>query len=186
MPIPAIHPEDPDDDWVVEEQGRAVRVRYLTGALLVLALVGGGFWGGVVAEKHHGNGSTAASALASRFAALRTGAGAGTGATGAGNGLGGGGFGAGGGVTAGTVIDVQGDVLDLSDASGNIIKVTVGPSVPVTRSAKTTLSALQVGDTVVITGSAGDPTAVRASAPGAGGFGRAGGGGGTALGGSGG
>jgi tripartite-type tricarboxylate transporter receptor subunit TctC len=50
--------------------------------------------------------------------------------------------------------------------------VTVGPSAIVTRTAKSSVSGLQIGDTVVITGSAGSggdisATAVRATAPGA-------------------
>jgi hypothetical protein len=82
----AIHPEDPDDEWVVEQTGRSLRVRYLTGVLVLLVAIGGGFWGGVVSEKHHGSGtvaSGAASALASRFAAAARGAsGTGTGGRG--------------------------------------------------------------------------------------------------------
>ncbi|MDE3202714.1 MAG: hypothetical protein KGQ66_00665 [Acidobacteriota bacterium] len=164
-----IHPEDPDDEWVTRENtGRSFRVRYLTAGLLVLGLLGGGFWGGVVAEKHHGSGtSSALSALASRFAAAR-GGGAGTG--GAGGGLGGFG-GAGGAATAGTVIDVQGDVVDISDSAGNIVKVTVGPATRVTRTATTPVSGLQIGDTVIVSGTTGaggtvQATAVRASAAG--------------------
>ncbi len=164
-----IHPEDPDDEWATPANtGRAFRVRYLTGGLLALALLGGGFWGGVVAEKHHGSGSSSTlSALASRFAAARAAATGGS-STFAGAGLGG----AGGALTTGTVIDVRGDVLDISDSSGNIVKITVGPSARVTRNATTPLSGVKIGDTVVVAGSKGSggtvqATAVRASAPGA-------------------
>lgn len=170
---PSIHPEDPDDEWATAvNSGRAVRVRLLTAGLLLLLVLAGGFWGGVVAEKHHGSGSNSSlSALASRFAGARAGAGGGAGASGF-SALGGGA------VTTGTVIDVQGDVVDISDASGNIVKVRVGPSTTVTRTVKTAPSGLQVGDTVVVAGAAGSggtvsATAVRASAQGvsAGGFG---------------
>ena len=171
----SIHPEDPDDEWVTAvNSGRAVRVRIATGALVLLLVLAGGFWGGVVAEKHHGSGSSNLSGLASRFAAARSAAGGAAGASGF-SGLGG----AGGAVTTGTVIDVQGNVVDISDSSGNIVKVQVGPSTTVTRTAKTTAGGLQVGDTVVVTGSTGSggtvsATAVRASAQGViagGGFG---------------
>ena len=170
-----IHPEDSDDEWLTEvNTGRSFRVRAVTGALVVLVVLAGGFWGGVVAEKHHGSGSTS-SALASRLAALRAGA---TGATGTGTG-GTGGFGGGAGAaTTGTVIDVQGNVVDISDSSGNIVKVTIGPSTTVTRTAKSDAAGLQVGDTIVVTGASGsggtvNATAVRATAQGvtAGGFG---------------
>lgn len=179
-PTREIHPEDADDEWLTAvNTGRSFRVRLVTGALVILLVLGGGFWGGVVAEKHHGSGSTS-SALASRLAALRAGA---TGSAGTGTGSGTGtGAGATGAATTGTVIDVQGDVVDISDSSGNIVKVTIGPSTTVTRTAKSSASGLQVGDTVVVTGSSGsggsvNATAVRASAQGvtAGGFGGRGG-----------
>ncbi|HWE55652.1 MAG TPA: hypothetical protein VG435_09070 [Acidimicrobiales bacterium] len=190
VPLPdiPIHAEDPDDEWqTAVNTGHAFRIRYLTAGLLTLAILGGGFWGGVVAEKHHGTGSSSAASLLSRFAAARgtaTGAGTlrGTGATG-GTGAGGAG-GAAGGVTAGTVIDVSGTTLEISDTSGNIVKVTVPSTATVTRTSKSALSGLQIGDTVIVSGATGaggsvTATAVRASAQGvsAGGGGFAGGGG---------
>jgi tripartite-type tricarboxylate transporter receptor subunit TctC len=77
-------------------------------------------------------------------------------------------------------------VLDISDSSGNIVKITVGPSATVTRTAKSSVSGLQVGDTVTVTGSSGaggtiNATAVRATAQGT----TAGGGGFPGFGGSG-
>lgn len=162
----SIHPEDPDDEWATTvNRGRAVRVRLLTGALVLLLVLAGGFWGGVVAEKHHGSGTTTAAALASRIAAARAAAGTG------GTGFAAGGGGTTAGLTTGTVIDVQGNVIDVSDSSGNIVKVRVGPSTSVTRTAKSTASGLQIGDTVVVTGSSGSggsvsATVVRASAQG--------------------
>jgi hypothetical protein len=169
--IPPIHPEDPDDEWVTAtDSGRSVRVQLVTGALLLLCVLGGGFWGGVVAEKHHGTGTTAASSLASRFAAAR--------ATGAGSG-----FTFGGGAAAaaatGTVIDVSGDTIDVTDTNGNLVKVIVGPTATVTRTAASSPSGLQVGDSVIVTGTPAangtvSATAVRATAQGvAAGTGRA-------------
>ena len=160
-----IHAEDPDDEWVTAtNSGRAVRVRLLTGGLILLGVLAGGFWGGVVAEKHHGSGSTAAASAAGRFAAAARAAAAG-----------GGGFalGGGGGFTTGTVINVQGDELDISDSNGNIVKVRVGSTTTVTRTAKSSLSGLQIGDTVVVVGSSGtggtiSATSVRATSAGTG------------------
>lgn len=166
-----LHPEDPDDEWqTASNPGRVVRVRMATGALVLLAVLAGGFWGGVVAEKHHGSGT--ASSAASRLAAFAAAARAGGGGGAFGGGAGGAGF------TSGTVIDVQGDVVDISDSSGKIVKVTVGPSTTVTRTAAVKPAGLQIGDTVIVTGPPGAPTAVRATAQGV----RAGGGGGGGFG----
>jgi hypothetical protein len=175
----AIHPEDPDDEWVVDDSKGGIRVRTITAGLVALALLGGGFWGGVVAEKHHGTGSSGSS-LAGELAALRaaraatgTGTGSGRGTAGAGAGSGfPSGFGASGAATRGTVIGVQGDVLEISDPSGNIVKVSVPSTAPVTRTAASSLAGLQIGDTVVVIGSTGangtvSAIAVRATAQGA-------------------
>jgi hypothetical protein len=161
----SIHPEDLDDEWAVNEAKPGIRLRWLTAALLVLAALGGGFWGGVVAERHHGSGSNAAtSSLASRFAAARAAAGRVGGATGAG-GLGFAGTGGFGGTpaTSGTVVGVSGNVLYVSDSAGNLVKVDVGAATTVTRTAQTPLSGLQVGDTVVVSGSSGPGGTVNAT-----------------------
>lgn len=152
---PAIHPEDPDDEWVTPaNSGRVFRVRYLTGGLLLLAAISGGFWGGVVAEKHHGNGTPATAARANRFAAAR--------------GSGAGAFGrparSSGAATAGLVIDVSGTTLTISDANGNIVRVTLGPATPITRTANVGPSGLQIGDTVVVTGTTAGSGSVTATA----------------------
>jgi len=180
VPVIAIHPDDPDDEWALPEASKALRVRYLTGVLVLVLALGGGFWGGVVAERHHATStSSAASALASRFAALRAGGG-GFGAGGAGFA---GGFSAAGGTggstaggsaaspaASGTVIDVAGNVVEISNAAGKIVKVDVGPSATVTLTSKSSLAGLKIGDTVVVSGTDGaqgtvDATAVRATAP---------------------
>jgi hypothetical protein len=184
---PLIHPDDPDDDWeTVSPTGRGLRVRAVTGSLVALAVLAGGFWGGVVAEKHYGSRSatTSASALAARFAAAR--GAAGTGATGF-SGFGGGA----GAATSGIVTGVVGDILYVTNSSGTLVKVTVGPSATITRTGKSSLSGLQTGDTVIVSGTTASngivsATSVRATAQGvsatgtggfgAGGFGAGGGG----------
>jgi hypothetical protein len=162
--LPAgLHPEDPDDEWAVTP-ARGFRVRAATGALILLVVLAGGFWGGALAEKHHGTGTS--STLASLRAAARSGAlGRGTagatGTAGGGAGFGAGGFGAGGtgfggaggAATTGTVIGEQGNTLYVSDANGNIVKVVVGKQTTVTRTGPATLSGLKNGDTVVVSGS---------------------------------
>ena len=173
IPPIAIRPDDPDDEWAMPESGKVLRVRYFTGILLMLLALGGGFWGGVVAEKHHGTGaSTTTSAFASRIAALRaagataggfggaaTAGGGGSGSTtgGAARGIGAGGAPAGTATptTSGTVIDVSGDLLEISDSQGQIVKITVGPAATVSIASKASLSGLTIGDTVVVAGSRG-------------------------------
>jgi hypothetical protein len=199
--VDLLHPEDLDDEWPVEAPKRGLRLRIPTAALVGLLILAGGFWGGAVAEKHHsgssGGTSSLAAALAQRFGA--NGATGGTGRAGTGTGAAAGGFlgGAGGGsATAGIVTGVQGNTLYVTDASGNLVKVTVGPSVSVTRTASTPLAGLQTGDTVVVSGTKAangtiTATAVRdvakgTSVGGGGGTGGAGGGFGGAGGGTGG
>jgi hypothetical protein len=51
------------------------------------------------------------------------------------------------------VTGVQGDILYVTDSTGALVKVVVGSSVPVSRTAKSSLTGLQTGDTVVVQGS---------------------------------
>jgi hypothetical protein len=179
----AIHPDDPDDDWSTGQTRKGLRLHAPTAVLLGLIVLAGGFWGGAVAEKHHSgspSSSSASSALANLRAAARGAAGSGAGAsglggtgaggTGAGGGLGAGG-GAAGAATAGIVTGVEGNILYVTDAAGNLVKVAVGPTATVTRTAKSSLTGLQTGDTVVVQGTTGTggtvtATSVRATAQG--------------------
>jgi hypothetical protein len=196
-----IHPEDPDDEWSSTPVRSGLRLGAPTAVLLTLVVLAGGFWGGALAEKHHGGSSSASSALsaiASRLAAARSGAGSGSGAAGAGAFAGAGGFGAAtSSAASGIVTGVQGNILYVTDSTGALIKVVVSPSVPVTRTAKSRLTGLQTGDTVVVQGTKASnrqvtATSVRATGQGvttgagggAGGF--SGGGGAAARGGGGG
>ncbi len=59
----------------------------------------------------------------------------------------------------------------MTDAAGNLVKVAVGPTATVTRTAKSSLTGLQTGDTVVVQGTTGaggtvTATSVRATAQG--------------------
>jgi hypothetical protein len=160
-----IHPDDPDDEWATGPTRSGIRLHAPTAVLLSLIVLAGGFWGGAVAEKHHSgssSGSNALSALASRFAAARSTTGT-SGATGFG-GRGAASTGtATGSATAGIVTEVQGNTLYVTDASGNLVKVTVSPSATVTRTAKSSLAGLQTGDTVVVQGTTGAGGSVTAT-----------------------
>jgi hypothetical protein len=182
---------DDEEDWIpVDRRRKGLRVAVPTLVLALLVAAAGAFWGGAALEKHHAKTSTtstaaaALAALASRFGGT-TGSGTSTSAGGAGTG---GAAGAGANATRGTLTDIQGSTIYLTDANGNLVKVTVTPSTTVSRSAKGSLGQLTIGDTVIVLGSkAADgsisATSVIASAPGVtatGGFrGLGGGGGGT-------
>ncbi len=160
-------PDEDEEDWMASPAAPGMRLRVPTVILLALGLVAAGFWTGAVVQKH--NGTTTSPAVGALAARLRAGGfgRAGAGAAGAGGvGLGGAGL------TRGTVIDVAGDTVSVSDAaSGAIDKVQIGASTTITRSSKGGTGNLQVGDTVVVRGSAGaggviDATAIVASAQG--------------------
>jgi hypothetical protein len=162
-----IHPEDADDEWPQQQTRRGIRLPVLTATIIGLAVLAAGFWGGAAVEKHHASSassstSSALSSLASRFAAAR---GSGTG------GFAGGGAGAGS-ATAGFVTGVQGNTLYVTDSTGKLVKVEVGQSANVARTAKSSLAGLQTGDTVIVQGTSGKSgtvtaTSIRATAAGA-------------------
>jgi hypothetical protein len=204
-PALAYEPDGEDGGWLdePEELPRRPRRRLLAPipiALLIVLLTACGFIGGVLVEKGQGSSGsssgTGASALASRFAALRGGgAGAksgasGSGATAAGGLFGGSGgssgaAGTGAGATTGQVAYVQGSTLYVTTAEGNTVKVDTSPASTVTKTVKADVSSIHPGETVLVTGAAGTNGAVSAESirVGAGGggalaglFGRSGGG----------
>jgi len=139
--VPSSEPED----WPARGPAKGIRLAWPLAVLFVLLIAGGGIWGGAALQRSQGTStgtSSIASAFASRFAGTR-----GSGATGA--------RGFGGGTTAaatGTVTEVKGTTLYVTNASGNLVEVTLTPSTTVTRNAKTSLSGLAPGDTVVVQG----------------------------------
>jgi hypothetical protein len=160
---------DDDDEWPDRGPRKGIRMSVPTVAGLALLIALGGIWGGAALQRSHGTSSgssTGASSLASLFrsrggaASLFGGTGTGTGAAGA---LGG--------ATTGTVTEVTGSTLYVTNASGDLVKVTVGPTATVDRNASSSLGALQVGDTVVVEGTKaanGSVAATSVSATGAG------------------
>ncbi|MFE9429066.1 hypothetical protein ACFYNO_39660 [Kitasatospora sp. NPDC006697] len=165
---------------------------------LVLAggvIAAGAFAGGAWYQKNHGgptanSGRSAVAAAAQRAQAQGGGRGGRTGGTGTGTGGGQSGF------TRGTVKLVDGSTVYLTDANGNIVKVTTGGSTKVSVSQDGKVSDLQPGQTVTVVGTpdgSGGYTASQLTEGGsaaAGGFGGGGfggggfGGGGTAGGGT--
>jgi hypothetical protein len=160
IPDDDIHPDDPDDEWVQQSKRRGVRLPAITAAMLGLAVLAAGFWGGAALEKHHASSSaSSSSAISSLINRFRSAGGL----SGAGAGAGAGAGGAGGGATAGIVTAVEGNILYVTNASGNLVKVQVGPSATVTRTAKSSLGGLQTGDTVIVQGTSGPSGTVTAT-----------------------
>lgn len=163
-------------DPIEEELPRRPRRRLLGvgGNPLALALIGVlltacGFIGGVLIEKGQSSstssGSGAAGGLASRFAALRSGASSATpSARGASAGaaaaslFGGGGAGA----TVGQVAYTAGHTLYVTDSEGNTVKVTTSSASTVTKTVKADVKAIRPGETVIVTGSANANGTVKA------------------------
>ena len=149
-----LHSDDSDDEWFTQTPHRGINLRLPTAALLALAVLAGGFWGGALAEKHHESGS-AISATTAALLNKKAGRGATTGANAGTSPLNGGVGAAAGPVTTGLLTGVEGRTLYLTDASGNLVKVDVGSSASITRSVSSSLAGLQTGDTVVVRGTTG-------------------------------
>jgi hypothetical protein len=179
---------DPDaDEDAVPARPRRRLLTPVTGGLVAVILVAGGFVGGVEVQKRQGSGS-AASGLPAGVAARLAGGG-----SGAGGGAAGAGSGAASSATVGTVANVKGSTLYVTGTDGTTVKVRTRSSSKVTRNAASTPGAVHPGDTVVVQGdraASGTITAtsvtatakgVSAGGPGAGAF-RGAGGSGTAAG----
>jgi hypothetical protein len=141
----------------------------VTGGLVAVVLLAGGFLGGVEVQKRQGSGASAAAGGAGApFAArLAAGGGGGAGAGGAAGGGGGAGGaagqaggqsgrsgaagGAGASATVGTVANVKGSTLYVTGADGTV-KVKTDDTSKVTRNASSSASAVHPGDTVVVQG----------------------------------
>ncbi|MFF4104757.1 hypothetical protein [Streptomyces sp. NPDC001903] len=179
--------EPPDTRDISAELAAPPRPRlpWLTLVLSGGVVAGLAFTGGVLVEKGHLRGSSGAGSAGRNSAAGaggqgRTG-GAGSGQNGGRQGFGGatGGPGAGGGVTTGTVKLVDGTTLYVTDAQGNVVKVTTDTRTRITQAESGKVSDLQPGQSVTVRGSrtpAGDLAATTVAQGDGGGF--AGGGGG--------
>jgi hypothetical protein len=181
LPVPG---DEPDDDIAAELEALALRRRRklprVTLALAVALVGAGAFIGGAEAQKHLGSTPAASSsgtgaALASRF----RGANATTGRQGT--------FAAGGGGgTFGTVTAIKGSTLYITDASGNVVKVSTSAASQVTKTTAGTVKDIKPGDTVVVRGSQGKNGTIAADSISLGGAGAVtfGGGGSAANGGA--
>ena len=166
--------------------GRERVTSNFTFVLLGLFALVGTFTLGAWFEREHGPAASTATAASTVSGASTATAASGatipTGSRGAGQGAavpGTGGQFAGGGGTVGTVKLVDGSNVYITDASGNLVKVTTQPGLVVTVNKDGTVADLAAGETVVVTGTAGADgsiaaTAIRAGTATVGGQGRGG------------
>ena len=169
--VPAVHSGGADDgsneldalfegepeEWPTQGPAKGLRLPWPVAGLLVLLLAFGGIWAGAYMQRSSASSSSASSPFGGSFT-LPGGAalGRGTGGTG--------GFpGASTSGTSGTVTDIIGSTLYVTTASGSLVAVNVGTTTTVNRNAKSSLSALQPGDTVTVQGTKAKDGTVTAS-----------------------
>ncbi len=129
-----------DDAWPTQGPKKGFRITWPIAALLVLLVGSAGIWGGAYLQRHTSSSTTSAASLfGGAFRRGGTGAGAFAGAAAAN-------------ATAGTVTDIIGNTLYVTNSSGNLVAVTIGSNTTIDRNAKSTLAALQPGDTVTVQG----------------------------------
>ena len=179
------------EQWPEQATKKGMRASWPITALVAVLLIVGGVWLGSFLQRQQSSTSTSAIARpgGAGFAGL-AGLGGAAGATGT----------AGASttpsdITSGTVTDIIGNTVYVTNSSGALVKVTVSSTTTVDRNAASSASGLRPGDTVTVQGttqkngtvSAASISAtakgVTAAGPGAGGFGGGGFGGGGAGGG---
>lgn len=154
--------DDPHRADALPVRPRRTLLTPVSGGLLAIVLVAGGFIGGVQVQKHQGDsGSGARNGLPAAFAARLAQGGSGA-AGGAGSGTARAG-GDSGGATAGTVANIKGSTLYVTSADGTTVKVKTTDNSKVTRNASSSVASVHPGDTVVIGGSAASSGTVTAS-----------------------
>jgi hypothetical protein len=154
---------DETDLWPKRTARSGLRLRVPTAILLALLIAAGAFWGGAAVQQSQGS-PTSASAFASRF---RSAASSLFSSSRARSFFGG----AGAPAASGTVTEVKGNTVYVTESSGSLVTVKVGTSTAITRDAAASTSALKLGDTVIVEGSTaknGTVTATSISASAAG------------------
>jgi len=141
------------DEWPARGPATGLRLGWPAAVLFALLLAGGGLWGGAALQRSQGSSSSSlASTFASRLASARGGTspfgGAGSSSSSA---------------TTGTVTEIKGSTLYITNSSGNLVEIALSSSTAVTRDAKSTLGNLKPGDTVVVQGTKAKNGTVTAS-----------------------
>jgi hypothetical protein len=168
-----------NEAWPEQAAKKGLRASWPITVLVALLLIIGGVGLGSYLQRSHS--STTAATGRAGFAGFAGAAGAAAGeAAGAAGGT------ASSDVTSGTVTDIIGNTVYVTNSSGNLVKVTVSSTTTVDRNAASSISALKPGDTVTVNGptekngsvSAASISATAKGVTVTGGFGGFGGGGG--------
>lgn len=150
---------EPEEAWEEEIPPRRRLLTPLTGCLVVALVLGLGFLGGILVQKHLGDGgggsgprgarsALAASAAAGGGAAVRLGGGPGAVAAG--------------GVASGEVKVIDGSTLYLTEASGATVRVSTSAATSVTESSEASVRSIHPGDSIVVQGERDASGALRA------------------------
>jgi hypothetical protein len=132
------------EEWPERAQSKGYRAPWPVTVLMALLLLVGGLWLGAFLQRGHPSSTvTSASSLAGRFAAglAATGSSASTGASSASSQ-----------VTSGTVTDIIGNTLYVTNSSGALVPVKMSSTTTIDRNAASSLSSLKPGDTVTVEG----------------------------------
>jgi hypothetical protein len=133
-----------EDEWPIRSPRPGLRLKYPTAVLVALLIGAGGLWGGAALQRAHGTSGTGSAA--SSFARLFSSAGSSGTTRGGFSGL------SSASAAAGIVTTIEGNTLYVTTASGGLVKVILGAATTYTREAKSTASAMQPGDTVIVQG----------------------------------
>ncbi len=133
-----------EDEWPIRSPRSGLRLKYTTAVLVALLIGAGGLWGGAALQRAHG--TTAVAGSASSFERLFSSTGSSGITRGSFPGI------SSSSAASGIVTTIEGDTLYVTTASGGLVKVMLGKSTTYTREAKSTASAMQPGDTVIVQG----------------------------------
>jgi hypothetical protein len=133
-----------EDEWPIRSPRSGLRLKYTTAVLVALLIGAGGLWGGAALQRAHG--TTGVAGGASSFARLFSSTGSSGITRGSFPGF------SSSSAASGIVTTIEGNTLYVTTASGGLVKVMLGKSTTYTREAKSTASAMQPGDTVIVQG----------------------------------
>ena len=152
--------ENEESEWPSRGPAKGFRVPWLMAVLLVLLVASISLWAGAYLQRHS---SSSASATSPFGGGSPFGSGGFPGSRSSGSGGSGGFPGLPSNATSGTVTDIEGNTLYVTDSSGKLVAVTVTSNTTVNRNAKSTLSSLEPGDSVTVQGTKSKNGTVSAS-----------------------
>jgi hypothetical protein len=134
---------DENEEWTEHASPKAFRASWFVTTLSALLLMLGGIWLGAFLQRHQSSSTASAPsgfAGAGGFPSGASGTGSNASSAAASN------------ITSGTVTDIIGRTLYVTDSSGALVAVKVSSTTTVDRNASSMLSALKPGDTVTVQG----------------------------------